>query len=709
MIGYAKAILCFGAVVFLVLLALAPAAGGAAEWPLQQTARLLPTSPAVGLDFGGTLAMDGDTLAVGAMGWRNEAFIPQGAVYVFGRGPAGWTQQALLAAAEGEAYAGFGASLALRGDVLVVGAPHTGEETIGRDLGAVHIFVRHESVWTERARLMVADEDDDYLTYLFGHSLALDGDTLLIGAYQYDEAIDDHRHVVYVFTRDGDSWQRQAKFVLGLSVMNWEYTQTIALSGNRALVGMPRETVGANAAQGRVYFLQRIDGIWEKDGSLTPADGGPGDEFGCSLTLQGNTAVVVSCRYDANDHTGKAYVFVRKGRRWHEQVKLNPQDVDNQPLHIATVALDGDTVVLGAPYVEATAGASGAAYVYRRDGATWTFQERLAGDNSGDGFGFGNGLAANGGVIAAGATGYSHLNFAAHGIVYLFEPQPERPYTVHLPIVVDPAFLSPGRIAYHDVNDDFDLDIYTSRPDGTGKTNLTRSDLTSINPAWSPDGGRIAYLQSRPDFDGWRLMVMNADGSDQWTILDGSTLIINDSPAWSPDGRSIAFTGRVRDGYDTNIYGVGLSSGEVTNLTAHLPGEASEPTWSPDGTRLAFAYWHKTEAGWRNDLAMMEPGGEVRLLTNDVIYQNHPDWSPDGATILYTADPDGIPCLYTVPAAGGEPRRVIDSAVFGRWSSDGQQIVFTGWSPGIFRVDADGDNVGLVNGSIEADRADWQP
>jgi len=708
MIGYAKHAGLGFWVALLSLLLLSPAAGGANDWPLQQSARLLPTPPAADIGFGSAVVLDGDTLAVAANGWLDAEADSVGAVYIFSRGPAGWAQQAVLTRSEGDSYDAFGAGLALQGDTLVVAAPQETEEEFGGENGAVYVFGRQDGVWSQRARLTVVHEAVDYPADLFGHSLALDGDTLLIGAYQYDEETNDHRQVVYEFTRDGDDWERGTRLELGPAEMEWEFQRTIALSGDTAMVGMPGNYFDDLAEPGRVYIFRRAAGVWSPAGSFAPADGRPDDLFGCALALEGDTAAAVSCRYDSEDHTGEAYIFVRQGESWAEQAKLNPQLEDDQPLHVATVALDGDTAVLGAPYVHTTAEVSGAAYVYRHDGETWTFQQRLVADNAGEDDRFGWGLDIAGGVIVAGAPAHTYLNFAAQGAVYLFEPQPKRPYTVHLPLVVDPAFFPPGLIVYQDFDAEFNRDIYTIRPDGTGKKNLTQTETWQENsPVWSPDGAQIAYIRADTGNGHRALMVMNADGQGRRVIFD-DPLLAGD-PAWSPDGRRIAFTGYT-GALGPDLYAVDVAGGQLTNLTAHLSGSPSNPAWSPDGTRLAFTYMHLTELYWTVDIAVMDvAGGEATLLTDDPGDEGNVHWSPDGQGILYTDAPGGRPVLAIVPAGGGEPQRVIEGGLHGRWSPDGSHIVFTGWGGGLFRINADGGNLGVVDGSFYATMGDWQP
>ncbi len=191
-------------------------------------------------------------------------------------------------------------------------------------------------------------------------------------------------------------------------------------------------------------------------------------------------------------------------------------------------------------------------------------------------------------------------------------------------------------------------DIYVVNADGTGKTRLTRHPAEEFDPAWSPDGTKIAF--SRFTGRRFQVFVMDADGSDatQLTSGDGGA----SDAAWSPDGTRIAFT-RCRGTCD--IYVINADgTGEMRLTHGEQPGEQS-PTWSPDGRRIAFVDI--------NGLFVMDAeGGAWQRLTDGPADDANPAWSPiapviafDGSRGLFHGD------IYVVGADGGEPATVTES------------------------------------------------
>jgi len=215
-------------------------------------------------------------------------------------------------------------------------------------------------------------------------------------------------------------------------------------------------------------------------------------------------------------------------------------------------------------------------------------------------------------------------------------------------------------------------DIYVVKSNGTGTTRLTSSPGADLNPAWSPDGARIAFASDRAG--NREIFVMNADGSNPVRLTNHPSA--DYLPAWSPDGTRIAFVSE-RDG-NAEIYVMnadGSNPGRLTNNSAI----DTEPAWSPDGSKIAFRRGRSNQSisdTWGGDIYVMNAdGSDVTQLT----FSTHttsgvqPTWSPDGKQIAFLSN--GI---YTMNADGSESRRIkgFPYALHPDWSPDGQLIAF---------------------------------
>ena len=234
--------------------------------------------------------------------------------------------------------------------------------------------------------------------------------------------------------------------------------------------------------------------------------------------------------------------------------------------------------------------------------------------------------------------------------------------------------------------------IYTSRPDGSGRKQLTHTDapLQNIEPAWSPDGRRIAFLRVRGGkqstayaYTPLSLYIMNADGSQQHAIPHTSDLF-GGAPAWSPDGTRIAFDG----GSPFRIYTIRIDGTHRMRIPG-IPAKSADPTWSPDGTQIGFdTNWHPRNGSLYRIYAIHPNGTQRRRLA--AIPSEYMQWSPDGRRIIfnrYRSDgtvpgefiaPDSVggPGIRLLPPTNqynGKPGPSVVS-----WSPDGTAIVVSG-------------------------------
>ncbi len=337
-----------------------------ASW--SQQAQLTAGDGAAGDYFGYSVALAGDTALVGAYANDVGANADQGAAYVFTRSGASWSQQAQLTAGDGAAGDYFGDSVALAGDVALVGA-YTNDVGANADQGAAYVFTRSGTSWSQQAQLTAGDgAAGDY----FGDSVALAGDVALVGAYTNDVGANANQGSAYVFTRSGASWSQQAQLTAGDGAAGDYFGYSVALAGDTALVGAVTDDVGAAVNQGSAYVFTRSGTSWSQQAQLTAGDGAAGDVFGYSVALAGDTALVGAYGngIGANALQGSAYVFTRSGASWSQQAQLTAGDGAAGDYFGYSVALAGDTALVGAVTDDVGAAVNqGSAYVFLLDAA----------------------------------------------------------------------------------------------------------------------------------------------------------------------------------------------------------------------------------------------------------------------------------------------------------------------------------------------------
>jgi hypothetical protein len=406
--------------------------------PIIQQAKLTASDGAGGDRFGWVVALSGDTALVGAVTDDGG----QGSAYVFTRSGGVWTQQAKLTASDGAGGDQFGI-VALSGDTALVGAQF---DNVGANTnqGSAYVFTRSGGVWTQQAKLTASDgaAGDE-----FGFNVALSGDTALVGAIGDDVGANGNQGSAYVFTRSSAVWTQQAKLTASDGAAADLFGDSGALSGDTALVGAFLDDVGANGNQGSAYVFTRSGGVWTQQAQLTAGDGATGDQFGQSVALSGDTALVGAFLDDvgANGNQGSAYVFIRSGGVWTQQAKLTAGDGAAEDRFGHGLALSGDTALVGSLADDVGVFINqGSAYVFTRSGGVWTQQAQLtASDLSFDDRQFGNHVALSGQTALVGARFDDVGANVDQGSAYVFTGVGNAPPSI-TSVLASPTNLFPG-------------------------------------------------------------------------------------------------------------------------------------------------------------------------------------------------------------------------------------------------------------------------
>jgi hypothetical protein len=258
-----------------------------------QQAELTASDGANGDYFGMAAAVSSNTIVIGAPSHTVGSNQSQGAAYVFVKGGEAWSQQAELAAPDGEAGDGFGNSVAISGSTIVVGTrchpasgPNCGQ-------GAAYVFVESGGTWSQQAELAAPDgEAGDR----FGNSVAISGSTIVVGAPYHEVYPHFEQGAAYVFVQGpAGTWIQQAELTAPDGTLYSFFGDSVAIDGNTIVAGAPQQPFndfGGGAGPGALYVFEQNDGTWTQQAELTASDGVGGDDFGNSAAVSGSTAVV---------------------------------------------------------------------------------------------------------------------------------------------------------------------------------------------------------------------------------------------------------------------------------------------------------------------------------------------------------------------------------------------------------------------------------
>jgi hypothetical protein len=346
-----------------------PWSGLSINWTMTQ--KLLASDGADWDRFGTSVSCDHDIAIIGAP----EDDSRRGSTYIFIRTGTTWVQQTKLLASDGISGDKFGCSVSLDGNTALIGAYLDNDN--GNCSGSAYVFTRSGNTWTQQAKLLASDGD---VNDQFGSSVSVSGDTALISSKE-------SRGAAYLFTRVRTTWIQQEKLSYSESDTGYCFGISVSLSGDTALIGASRDDDNGFQS-GSAFVYAHVGSTWILQQKLLALDGEQWAYFGTSVSLDGNTALIGAIE-DDND-LGSAYVFYRAGTTWIQQAKLHAADGDEYDEFGGSVSLDGDTALIGAQCHNAF---YGAAYVFHRIQATWTQQTKFIASDGAAGDRFGSSVA----------------------------------------------------------------------------------------------------------------------------------------------------------------------------------------------------------------------------------------------------------------------------------------------------------------------------
>ena len=351
------------------------------------------------LNFGAReVAVDGDTAIIGSHDWSQGS----NSVFIFKRTNFRWLLQQRLRGGAGTDSLGY--SVAIKGNIAIAGDPQNGLN--GTHSGAAYIYTRSDNRWTLQQILRGARAYD-----YFGSSVAINGNIIVIGAYGNDNNNGVNAGAAYVYTQSNNNWIQRSK-ILG---EGGHFGLAVAMDGNTIIVGARDHN-----SKGAAYFYLRDGTSWTwllREKMINTISS---SRFGSSVAIDGDTAIV-GAEWENRGNvikSGAAYIYKRDGVSWTLQKKIIGKGREDWLGH--SVGIDGDVAIIGAPQI--LANDKGIAYIYTRATVSgqdvWSQEKRIFGEVIGDDFGFA--VAVDGDTVVVGARDHPFGNWNTAGAAYFY-------------------------------------------------------------------------------------------------------------------------------------------------------------------------------------------------------------------------------------------------------------------------------------------------
>jgi len=384
-----------------LILMVSPVIAQQSDGPPVFEQQLLAGDPGDGAWFGENVAIDGDTVVVGArhedLDEFNTEYWDNGAVYVYVSNAGVWTLQQKITSDIVQWSLSFGCVVDISGDTLIIGSYYWNTYR-----GFAEIWVRSAGVWTFEQRLTA---DPGAANQWYGFRAAVDGDTAIVGAFNATGA-----GAAHVYTRSAAVWTLEQEISAPVPDPGDRFGIAVDIHGDTAVVG-------DSNPPGIAHVFTRTAGTWTLEQSLVPA-GMDHERFGGQIDLDGDQVNIGDGFADVDTvvDAGAAHVFTRTAGVWTEEQRLVSGDPEQDARFGTATAIDGDVVLVGERDRDLDAlSDSGAASVFHRSGGTWNTVAVLAASDPdlGAQFGFDVGLA--GGTAVIGAKMYDHSSFTDAG------------------------------------------------------------------------------------------------------------------------------------------------------------------------------------------------------------------------------------------------------------------------------------------------------
>jgi hypothetical protein len=369
---------------------------------------LVPADLLGGEGLGASSAVDGDVAVITAPG-SDEVATNGGAAYVFRRGPGGWQFEIKLAPPDLLGTDAFGRSCSLDGDVLAIGAPQ--HAALGTKAGAVYVYREIAGTWTFEQKLFASTP----IPFAeFGTDVAVSGDVVAVGMYRQSGG---NLGRVFMFRHDTSSWVEEDIVSSADSVTNDLYAYSLDVDGDDMVIGAYQDD-----NVGSMYFHRWNGAEWAFLHKAFAPDAQTGDLFSKGLSMSDGVVIAGANREDSNGiDAGAAYVYRFNGAEWAHEQKLLASDGVSTDRFGTHVAVAGDMILVGARFDDHPGLTdAGSAYVFRRSGGSWVQKTKLIGSDTDPSDLLGHTVSTDGTTLLVNSQAHAHGAGSAAGGSYAF-------------------------------------------------------------------------------------------------------------------------------------------------------------------------------------------------------------------------------------------------------------------------------------------------
>ena len=388
------------------------------QW--RQKQKLQPTDLQRQNLFGSAVAISGQVALIGARLADTHSNEYAGSAYIFQLENGQWQQKQKLQ--PGDLHRGncFGNSVAISGEIAIVGAYFAGSQS-NQYAGSAYIFQQENGHWVEKQKLQPQDlQPGDN----FGYAVSISGDIAIISAHLAEVAGHKYAGNAYIFQLENGQWVEKQQLQPHDLQSGDSFGSSVAISGHTAIIGARLAHAQNQKYAGSAYIFQLENGQWVEKQKLQPADLQSGDNFGNSVALAAEVAIVGA--YGVNAHgranAGSAYIFQLENAQWIQKQKLQPTDLQRGDSFGTSVAISENQIIIGANGVDTEADPdTGSTYIFQFQNGQWLEKQKLQPADLQRSDSFGYAVAINQQVVIVGAHNAHAQGNPYAGSAYIFE------------------------------------------------------------------------------------------------------------------------------------------------------------------------------------------------------------------------------------------------------------------------------------------------